>query len=103
MASWTKQKGFPLISVDQKQDGTNRILTLSQSKFNGNGKVSEAEKDSTWMIPVTVITASSPNTAVLAPVLSNRTAEVVVPNVPTSDWVKLNQDSVGVYRVQYSP
>jgi puromycin-sensitive aminopeptidase len=103
MASWTKQKGFPLISVDQKQDGTNRILTLSQSKFVGNGKVSEAEKDLTWMVPITIITASSPNTAVLVPVLSNRSAEVVVPNVASSEWVKLNQDSVGVYRVQYSP
>ena len=103
MASWTKQKGFPLISVEQKQEGTNRVLSLSQSKFAANGKVADSEKDLTWMVPITVITASSPDTVVLTPLLSNRTSEVIVPDVVTSDWIKLNQDSVGVYRVQYSP
>lgn len=102
MASWTKQKGFPLITVNQKRDGTNRILTLSQSKFAADGKVAESEKELTWMVPLTIVTASSPDAAVLTPLLSNKTADIVVPNVSTSDWIKLNQDSVGVYRVQYS-
>ena len=103
MASWTKQKGFPLISVSQRQDGDSRILKLTQSKFTADGKVPESEKDTTWMVPLTVITSSSPKTPVLTTVLSSASSEFVLPNVTASEWVKLNQDSVGVFRVQYSP
>ncbi|XP_023276475.1 puromycin-sensitive aminopeptidase-like, partial [Seriola lalandi dorsalis] len=37
MGSWTKQMGFPIIVVDQEQQGDDRILKLSQKKFCASG------------------------------------------------------------------
>ena len=33
MSGWTKQMGFPVISVSSTQDGENRILNISQKRF----------------------------------------------------------------------
>ena len=37
MKTWTEQMGFPCISVSSIQEGADRVLTLTQSKFVGNG------------------------------------------------------------------
>jgi puromycin-sensitive aminopeptidase len=102
MTTWTKQKGYPVISVSDCVDGDNRLLKLSQEKFCADGKVPDSEKDTEWMVPLTFTTAVSPSTGIAASLLASKTSEVVIPGVPASSWVKVNQDSVGVYRVQYS-
>lgn len=39
MSTWTKQMGFPTVTVENSvQEGNSRILTLSQSKFYAAGK-----------------------------------------------------------------
>lgn len=39
MSTWTKQMGFPVITVeDSKQEGNTRVLTVSQTKFCADGK-----------------------------------------------------------------
>ena len=103
MASWTGLKGFPLISVSQRQQGSDRVLSLSQSKFAADGRVPEAERSVQWMVPVSVVSSRSPRQAVLTTLLSAPAAEVVLPDTPAGQWLKLNQDSVGVFRVAYSP
>ncbi|KAI1303651.1 Puromycin-sensitive aminopeptidase [Halotydeus destructor] len=102
MSSWTKQKGFPVLTVSQRQDGDTRVLTLTQEKFCADGKLPASESATLWMIPVTVCTAKSPNSSVVDVLVSSKVTEIVVPNVGPNDWVKLNQGTVGVYRVQYS-
>ncbi|KAI1303652.1 Puromycin-sensitive aminopeptidase [Halotydeus destructor] len=102
MSSWTKQKGFPVLTVSQRHDGDTRILTVSQEKFCSDGKLPEAETTTLWMIPVTICTTKSPDSSVLDILVSGKVAEVVVPDVGPDDFVKLNQGTVGVYRVQYS-
>lgn len=103
MSTWTKQKGFPVISVSQVKDGNNRVLTLKQEKFCSDGKLPDAEKSTIWMAPITFITASSPTKPVHETLLSTAQSSVTIAGVPDGDWIKLNQDTVGVYRVQYSP
>ena len=103
MTTWTKQKGFPVISVTQTQDGNNRHLTLRQDKFCADGKLPDAERECLWMIPISVITSLSPNQSVSDTLFSTRKGEVVLNNVGANDWIKLNKDTVGTYRVQYSP
>jgi puromycin-sensitive aminopeptidase len=38
MKTWTNQMGFPVLKVSQKQEGDNRVLTITQEKFCADGK-----------------------------------------------------------------
>lgn len=48
MSTWTKQMGYPLITVSQKIDGKKRILKLSQKRFLADGTTDE--KNSLWQV-----------------------------------------------------
>lgn len=48
MSSWTKQMGYPVISVSDRQQGTSRILTLSQKRFIADG--GEDSENSLWEV-----------------------------------------------------
>jgi len=101
MKSWTEQMGFPCISVTSEQEGADRILTLTQSKFVGDGKVNGDSSSSRWQVPVSV---ASPGKEVVKVMMDREAQQTTVrlPNVAPSDWVKLNPSVVGFYRVHYS-
>ena len=104
MSVWTKEKGFPVVSVSEKiQDGDQRTLSLTQEKYSSDGKLLDSEKDTLWMIPLTVTSETSPDKPFKTWVMSSKSCEETLTGVPSSSWIKLNHDSVGVYRVQYSP
>lgn len=45
MSTWTKQKGFPLVTVSESQrTADSSYLTLSQKKFTANGTLSLQER-----------------------------------------------------------
>lgn len=44
MSGWTKQMGFPVVSVNQTIDGTSRILKLRQERFLADGKTDPANQ-----------------------------------------------------------
>uniref|UniRef100_A0A0M3JI88 Peptidase M1 membrane alanine aminopeptidase domain-containing protein n=1 Tax=Anisakis simplex TaxID=6269 RepID=A0A0M3JI88_ANISI len=46
MSSWTKQMGFPLVSVQQTVDGNKRVLKLTQKRFIADGTADE--NNSVW-------------------------------------------------------
>ncbi|KAG1652085.1 Puromycin-sensitive aminopeptidase [Nymphon striatum] len=99
MQSWTKQTGFPLISVSAVTKGNERILTISQQKFCS----ANAEKDnSKWMVPISFSTQADPKTVIKQVVLENDTMEIKFDNIPANHWIKLNPGTIGFYRVQYS-
>jgi len=99
MQTWTEQMGFPCISMTSLQEGNDRILTLKQVKFVGDGK--EAAAGSKWQVPVSIATAGSET--VTKVMLDRDEVETVVrlSNVPQTAWVKLNPGVVGFFRVQY--
>jgi puromycin-sensitive aminopeptidase len=99
MSTWTKQKGFPVISVSSRNDGNTRILTLTQEKFCADGKVPESEQNVLWMIPISVSKASSAGKIAAEALMETKTLELVVPNVGSDEWIKLNPSAVGLYRV----
>ena len=41
MTTWTSQMGFPLIHVDSRIEPGKKILTLTQEKFNADGRYEE--------------------------------------------------------------
>lgn len=101
MTTWTKQQGFPVLKVDQRQEGNDRVLTLSQSRFLADG--STDTDDSMWMIPISVSTARAPSEVALSTVMSERTQEIVVKDTPEDAWIKINPGTIGFYRTRYSP
>lgn len=102
MSTWIKQKGYPIVSVDEKQVGSDRIVTVSQTKFKGINE-SKAEENYTWVIPVTFSSSENPSQTIHVAVLEKSCGEVVLPNLPPNAWVKVNPGTVGYYRTNYSP
>ncbi|XP_050419267.1 puromycin-sensitive aminopeptidase [Patella vulgata] len=101
MSTWTKQMGFPVLQVEEKQDGKSRVVTITQSKFCADGIIPEGD-NSQWMVPITICTASSPDKPVSTGVLDSKNLTLTLENVKATDWIKVNSGTVGVYRVQYS-
>ncbi|XP_053201788.1 puromycin-sensitive aminopeptidase-like [Panonychus citri] len=102
MPTWTKQLGYPVIKVESRQDGNNRVLKLEQQKFSIDGVLTDEEKQMMWMIPISIITSKDPNKVALSTLMTERTTELIIPNVSPNDWIKLNPKVIGFYRVNYS-
>jgi len=102
MATWTEQMGFPVISVKSRQEGSDRIVELSQAKFTA-GLSSSNEGDVSkyfWDIPVSI---KLPNGEIMKVVMDQKTMEITIPNLAADQYFKLNPEVVGYYRVHYSP
>uniref|UniRef100_A0A914C199 Aminopeptidase n=1 Tax=Acrobeloides nanus TaxID=290746 RepID=A0A914C199_9BILA len=100
MSSWTKQMGFPLVSVSQQVDGENRILRLRQHRFIADG--GEDPANQIWQIPINICTASSPSEPKFKVLFTGREKEITISGIKSDEWVKLNAGTSGFYRVQYS-
>jgi puromycin-sensitive aminopeptidase len=100
MSSWTSRMGFPLVTVSSRQDGADRVLTLSQKRFIADG--SPESEGTVWQIPVDVSTAGSKGNVAHKFLLKEKEEEVRLPGVGAEEWVKLNAGLTGYYRVEYS-
>ncbi|KJH43794.1 peptidase family M1 [Dictyocaulus viviparus] len=101
MSGWTKQMGYPLITVTEWQQGTSRILKLSQKRFIADG--GDDPENTLWQVPINVCIGSNPSEIAGKFLLVDRNQEIEVPNVAEGDWVKLNAGACGFYRVEHSP
>uniref|UniRef100_A0A3B3S1X4 Aminopeptidase n=1 Tax=Paramormyrops kingsleyae TaxID=1676925 RepID=A0A3B3S1X4_9TELE len=101
MSSWTTQMGFPIIVVDEEQQGEDRVLKISQKKFCASG-LHDGENCPTWMVPISICTSEDPSCTKLSLLLDSAETTVSLSNIPTSNWLKINPGTVGFYRVQYS-
>uniref|UniRef100_A0A1B6E9J3 Aminopeptidase n=1 Tax=Clastoptera arizonana TaxID=38151 RepID=A0A1B6E9J3_9HEMI len=100
MSVWTKQMGFPVISVESSsQEGNNRVLTISQSKFCADG--SQPDDNALWMVPISFSKASNPSKDCFDFLLDGRSKTITIKDVPASSWVKINPGTVGFYRTRY--
>lgn len=88
MSSWTKQMGYPLITiVDYKIEGQKRLLKLKQERFFFDGGNDELKR--IWQIPIGVCTKSSPNTPKAKFLMTKSEEEFVLENIPEEDWIKV--------------
>ena len=98
MSNWTLQIGFPVIKVDETGDGK---IKLTQNRFLSTGDVKPEEDEVLWWIPLEVKTFKDGKATVdHKAVLQARSATY---DLDGSDSFKLNAETTGVYRVQYSP
>eukprot|EP00794_Sanderia_malayensis_P019407 gene19407-21330_t len=100
MDTWIKQMGFPLVTF--KRDPANsQNCHVTQKYFSSNGKLpaQNSPYGYKWDVPLTYKTASTKTEQKL---LSNHTkGRISVPCPTTNEWIKLNSDSIGYYRVDY--
>lgn len=90
MSTWTKQMGFPLISVQSEQQGNNRVLTLTQEKFYANPNLKAiATQDYKWLIPLTFSSSKNPETVIAKELMRDKTIKVTIPDVGADQWVKV--------------
>ena len=99
MSTWTRQMGYPVINVTSRQDGSNRVLTLTQEKFSIDGVLSEKDQQAKWLVPVNIITQANPKPVKV--LLENRSQEVILEGIEPNEWVKLNPGMTSFFRVNY--
>lgn len=100
MSCWTSQKGYPWLAVKQTADANSLNLSIIQEKFTADGKVAEEEKDVKWLVPLDAILGSDPEKVLELELLDGKTKDYRIENIGDS-WIKLNPNSIGVYRVSY--
>lgn len=98
MWSWTQNKGFPLVKVEEKPcpEENKRLLCLTQRRFLADGSTDNDE--SLWKIPVTVCT---PNRPVFSILFDTKSKDLVLEGLSKNSWVIVNSGFFGLYRCLY--
>ncbi|MBI4550281.1 MAG: M1 family metallopeptidase [Candidatus Omnitrophica bacterium] len=96
MAAYTRQPGYPLVSVESRRRGENLTLSLEQSRFLFDG--AEDRDNLRWKVPVAMTGAGLGKQHLT--LLGGRRTSIRLP-VPPGGWVKLNAGQTGFYRVRY--
>ncbi len=95
MKNWTGASGYPVVTVLSKERG----FELRQSRFFSSALSRMSAKDKTlWHIPVNLRRKSSAKTKIL---LLDKKGETLNAALGRDEWLKLNYDVSGVYRVDY--
>ncbi|CAA9995230.1 unnamed protein product [Nesidiocoris tenuis] len=128
MSTWTRQKGFPLVTVQSAEfENGNLVLTLSQEKFVAGSTTTNC--NDLWLIPLNIGTQGGTKHSCMVTkkteIVSNKQVlhhrctatliqtcigcdgwgfymQITVPNVPENSWVKLNYGTTGCFRVKYT-
>lgn len=96
MDNWIQKIGFPVVNVDV--DEANGTLNLTQKRFLNGGDVRAEEDQTTWWIPLNI----SGDVDSGASDFTGRKFSVNRFD-PSNKAFKLNRNTSGVYRVNYSP
>ncbi|CEH17992.1 leucyl aminopeptidase [Ceraceosorus bombacis] len=111
MSNWILKIGYPVITVEEKQDS----IVVRQNRFLSTGDVKPEEDETLWYVPLQLKTVSASGEAKVDPsaVLDlERSREIALKDVKNSTWklnadtigvYRLNADTIGVYRVAYEP
>lgn len=102
MQAWTKEQGYPVVYAYTKL-GSNgeKILCLSQKKFYAYPD--EKNSQQIWNIPLSIIIKSSYPEIFKSLVFDKKEMEVDLGQVKDQDWIKLNANNIGFFKVFYSP
>ena len=101
MGSWTRQTGFPAVSIDGMTQitPTKCQFKLTQKRHLDDG--TEDEANTLWSIPISVIAKSSSTKPLTSFVMKDKTQIVEVEGISEGDWFHFNPDFVGLYVVNY--
>jgi puromycin-sensitive aminopeptidase len=104
MDSWIFQGGFPLIDVDLVDDGG--TVRLTQERFGYAGDLGgdaelEAHRATRWSVPVILTISMNGVLTVEKVLLEGDSVDIAL--VEAIDWVLVNTEGTGFYRVRYAP
>ncbi|KAG4070271.1 hypothetical protein HA402_009834 [Bradysia odoriphaga] len=103
MATWTRQPGFPLITVVRNYDDRTDQVTLRQQRYY-SFPPSETE-NTTWWVPYNLVTPNNPgfeNVRADGWIPQNSTSwEITVDSLGTDDYLLINKRAAGYYRIMY--
>ncbi|CAF4918622.1 unnamed protein product, partial [Rotaria magnacalcarata] len=54
-----------------------------------------------WKIPITIFTKSNPKAVAQQILMEKPEITITLNNIDENDWIKLNYNSIGLYRVKY--
>ncbi|KAK8660807.1 hypothetical protein V6N13_051716 [Hibiscus sabdariffa] len=95
MNTWTKQMGYPVVSVKVKD----QKLEFEQSQFFSSGCTGDGQ----WIVPITFCCGSyeKKTSFLLQTKLETHDAKEFSSDNNKTAWIKLNVDQTGFYRVKY--
>lgn len=98
MDTWTLQTGVPVLTVTRNYNS----ITFSQNRFLMEPETNVSETFSLWWIPIKFISRSTLKHNVTFTWLEKAREKIVINhNVPENDWLLVNVDQKGYYRVNY--
>ncbi|XP_037811881.1 uncharacterized protein LOC119603780 [Lucilia sericata] len=99
LSSWSRQGGYPLLTVTRNyNDGT---FTVKQEAFYNDETI---KKEKSWYIPINYVVASNPDfrdTEASHYLLKVPEIKVNDEKINKDDWLILNKQSTGYYRINY--
>lgn len=101
MDTWTLQAGYPVVTVTRSEDG--HTATLTQERFLLTGNVTEEEANR-WWLPLSYTAADAPDFNKTQPntwMPASQTSMVLEHLPAKSDWIFLNLQGTGYFRVNY--
>jgi len=85
--------------IEEQQSNKTRVLKLNQQRFLADGSIDDENLQ--WKIPISVFTKSNPK-AIAQQILMDKPEIIIrLDNICEDDWIKLNYNSIGLYRVKY--
>ncbi|KAJ6629262.1 Aminopeptidase N, partial [Pseudolycoriella hygida] len=102
MGSWTRQAGYPLITVTRNYDDRTNQVTLSQTRYLDYNP--GAGSNTTWWVPYNLATPDNPgfeNTRAEGWIPNTPSSEITVNNLDADDYLLLNKQAGGFYRIMY--
>jgi len=99
--SFLDQPGLPLVSASLACDKGVAKLSLSQTRYLPLGTVGQAEE--IYKVPVCLRYSEQGKEQRMCKLLDGKQADWTLPGVACPDYVVVNADALGYYRVQYSP
>lgn len=99
MGTWTRQGGFPLLTVTRNYSDS--TFLVKQEAFHNDETF---KNNKTWFVPINYAVASNPdfrNTEATHYLLNVSEIKVADANLAKEDWLVLNKQSTGYYRINY--
>ncbi len=102
MSSWTRQKGFPLITVTHSSQDTSNEVTVTLRQSDEAWEKDNKEEKREWGVPFNVTSRSSPKVPIHSGLLIGDECTFNLKNLDiTKDWINVNPSGVGFYKVSY--
>ncbi|XP_059047382.1 glutamyl aminopeptidase-like [Achroia grisella] len=101
MDTWTRQMGYPVLTVSDGEDPNTYVIKQSRFLLDPEAVYkNDSDYNYRWFIPITYKTNKGANHGIVW--FANTEDYVTLKLRSDEDWVKINNNQVGYYRVNYT-